>query len=383
MFSLPPGDLSLYLHIPMCKSRCSYCGFYSEPTAVWEGRVASYTERLVSEIDQLGTRDAPFYTLYIGGGDPANLTVENLRLLLTAAQRAGRPREVTVEVNPESFDESFFPLFEEHLVTRLSMGIQTMDQALLSVIGRRTTAADNRRALSLAQEARARYGVDLSIDLMVALPNQTAAGAIRDIETVLSLCEAEHLSLYCLTVEEGTALARQVQDGTVTVADEDGQEAFLRSLWAHLHGLGFEHYEVSNFAKNGRYSRHNCVYWSLDDYLGLGSGAASTIGSFHWQQNQDLIGYTEANPFDGYEKEETDTWEQAEEYLMMALRTTWGIDKVRFFERFGLDFDRMFSKAVARCEPTWYIDSAQNFAITEDGWMVLDEILVRLVMEIP
>ena len=91
MFSLPPRDLSLYLHIPMCKSRCSYCGFYSEPTAVWEGRVASYTERLVSEIDQLGTRDAPFYTLYIGGGDPANLTVENLPLLLPAAQLHGRP----------------------------------------------------------------------------------------------------------------------------------------------------------------------------------------------------------------------------------------------------------------------------------------------------
>lgn len=383
MFSLPDGDLSLYLHIPMCKSRCSYCAFYSEPKAVWEGRVGPYTERLRLEIEALDMRGTPFHTLYIGGGDPANLQVENLRLLLAAAQRSGRPCEVTVEVNPESFDESFFPLFEEGLVTRLSMGIQTMDQALLSLIGRRATAMDNKRALTAAQKARARYGIDLSVDFMVALPSQTADGALFDIETVLSLCECEHLSLYCLTVEEGTALAHQVKEGVLSVADEDGQEAFLRTVWAHLTRLGFEHYEVSNFARNGRYSRHNSVYWGLGDYLGLGSGAASTIGSFHWQQNQDLIGYVDAIPFAGYESEETDTGEQIEEYLMMVLRTAWGLDKVRFSERFGVDFDRMFSKAVASCEPNWYVDSKQNFALTEDGWMVLDEILVRLVMEIP
>ncbi len=383
MLCLPQGDLSLYLHIPMCKSRCSYCGFYSEPKAVWKGRGEQYTERLVSEIEQLPMPGGPFHTLYIGGGDPANLGVKNLERVLTASEREGRPCEVTVEANPESFDEHFFPLFEAGLVTRLSMGIQTMDQQTLTLLGRSATAADNRRALTVAQKARERYQIDLSIDLMVALPSQTVEGALADIETVLSLSDCEHLSLYCLTVEEGTALARQVAGGVVSVADEDGQEAFLRSVWAHLKRLGFEHYEVSNFAKNGKYSRHNCVYWSLGDYLGLGSGASSTLGPVHIEQTEDLLGYVGGALYSGYEREETTIWQQVEEYLMMGLRTKWGIDKRRFAERFGMDFDRTFSGAVASCEPNWYVDSAQSFALTEDGWMVLDEILVRLVMEIP
>lgn len=383
MFSVGEGDLSLYLHVPMCRSRCSYCAFYSEPKAVWATRIDAYTERLVSEIEQLPTRGVPFHTLYIGGGDPANLGVEHLRRVLAAACREGRPDEVTLEVNPESFDERFFPLFADRLVTRLSMGIQTMDQRILTLLGRSASVSHNRRALALAREARLRYGIDLSIDMMLALPTQTVESALADIEQVLSLCDCEHLSLYCLTVEEGTALARQVEGGSIVVLDEDGQEAFLRAVWAALARLGFEHYEVSNFARNRRYSRHNSVYWRLGDYLGLGSGASSTLGSFHWQQSQDLAQYADGALFSGYEREETTRGEQVEEYLMMGLRTGWGIDKALFSQRFGYAFDALFAGVVAGFEPGWYVDSAQSFVLTEDGWMVLDEILVRLVMEIP
>ena len=383
MFSLPHGDLSLYIHIPMCKSRCAYCGFYSEPRQVWEGRVEEYTERLVCEIERLGRRDKPFHTIYIGGGDPANLGLEQLRLVLATAQQAGKASEVTVEVNPERVDERLLSFFGDGLATRLSMGIQTMDQQILTLLGRSATAADNRRSLALAQEAHTRFGVDLSIDLMVALPGQTTESALSDIDEVLSICDAQHLSLYCLTVEEGTALARHVATGSLTVLDEDGQEAFLRTVWSELARRGFEHYEVSNFAKDGHYSRHNSVYWNLGDYLGLGSGASSTLGPVHWEQHQDFIAYVDGSPFSGYESEETEVWEQIEEYVMMGLRTKWGIDKVCFFERFGISFDQFFSKAIKTYQPNWIVDCEQSFSLTEDGWMVLDEILLRLVMEIP
>ena len=383
MFSLPDGDLSLYLHIPMCKRRCSYCAFYSEPRQVWEGRVEGYTARLVCEIERLVRRNKPFHTIYIGGGDPANLGLEHLRLVLAAAQRGGKASEVTIEVNPESMDERLLSLFGDGMATRLSMGIQTMDQQILTLLGRSATASDNRRALALAQEAHTRFGTDLSIDVMVALPGQTAESALSDIDEVLSICDAQHLSLYCLTVEEGTALACQVAGGAVSVLDEDGQEAFLRIMWSELAHRGFEHYEVSNFAKDGHYSRHNSVYWSLGNYLGLGSGASSTLGPVHWEQREDFIGYVDGSPFSGYESEETVLWEQIEEYVMMGLRTKWGIDKVRFFERFDIAFDQFFANAIKTYQPNWIVDGTQSFSLTEDGWMVLDEILLRLAMEIP
>ncbi len=383
MFTLPDGPLSLYLHIPMCKSRCSYCAFYSEPAAHWQGRREAYTERLIAEIEESGVAHRPLHTLYIGGGDPANLGCDNLDAILTVAQQGGAPDEVTIEVNPESFDRSLFPLFEKHLVTRLSMGIQTMDQKILRLLGRSATVEANRRALALAQEARRCHGIDLSIDLMAALPSQTIAGTLFDLDEVLSLCDVEHLSLYCLTVEEGTALARDVGEGRVDILDEDGQESFLRALWRGLADRGFEHYEISNFAKGGRYSRHNTVYWQLGDYLGLGSGAASTLGAIHLEQGQTLARYTEAEPLSGYECEETTSVERVEEYLMMGLRTMWGIDKGRFRSRYGIEFDRLFGNAIEHFDVNWYHNSEQFFSLTEDGWMVSDDILVRLVMEIP
>lgn len=383
MLALPDGPLSLYLHVPLCSSRCSYCGFYSEPQCVWRGGEDAYTARLLAEIEASGVASRCLHTLYVGGGDPANLGVGRLQSILLSAQRGGRAEEVTVEVNPEHFDRSFFPLFETGLVSRLSMGIQTMDPTILSLLGRSVTVEANIAALKLANEAHMRYGIDVSVDLMAALPTQRIEDSYADLDGVLSLCNVEHLSVYCLTIEEGTALWRDVKSGKVGVYDEDEQERFLRALWRRTAELGFEHYEISNFAKSGQYSRHNTVYWKSGDYLGLGSGAASTVEGAHLEQTQSFVQYCKGPAFSGYEVEYTTVSERIEEYLMMGLRTRWGIDKGQFARRFGRSFDELFGHVLVSFEKNWYMDNPQSFSMTENGWMLHDEVLLRLVMEIP
>ncbi len=290
-------------------------------------------------------------------------------------------------MNPETFSESFFPLFERKLVTRLSMGIQSMDDSVLRQLGRNASVEDNQRAITLAKKARENYKVDLSFDLMAALPGQTIQMALQDIDTVVSMSDAAHISLYCLTVEEGTELARKVSARETQVWDDDGQMELLQSLWNRLDQLGYEHYEVSNFAKEGKVCKHNLVYWDLDTYIGLGSSAASFLHagsqSWHYSQKQDLHSFSEGALFSGYEKEMLSGVQLLEEYLMMALRTNRGIGKEYFRERFSLDFDTMFLQTITHFDPLWYKDTSQSFVLTEVGWMVLDEIVLRLCLQIP
>ena len=388
MISLPSDTpLSLYLHIPFCTTCCSYCAFYSEPFAAWKGFQNAYTERLLGEIVQCTGTERVYDTIFVGGGNPGSLSPDQLARLLQAAQRNGKSREVTIEMNPETFGRHFFPLFAQGLVSRMSMGIQSMDDILLKQMGRNARRADNLKALELAEEARKAYGIELNFDLMVCLPGQTLEMAIKDIHEVLSISDAKHISLYCLTVEEGTELARQVGMHTVQVLDEDGQATMLKGIWKELADLGFSQYEVSNFCKKEKYCHHNLRYWNLSSYLGLGSSAASTFEDdhawYHYTQTQDLRQFSGSAPFTGYEKEALSLVQSIEEYLMMALRTRWGIDKQLLQDRYSLCFETAFEKMVKMLDPQWYLNTQYTFSLTEIGYLLLDEILLRFVMQLP
>lgn len=388
MLSLPSDTpLSLYLHIPFCTTCCSYCAFYSEPIQAWECHSNAYVERLLEEVSQCTGTERVYDTMFVGGGNPGSLSPEQLASLLRTAQKHGRSREVTIEMNPETFGEQFFPLFSEGLVTRMSMGIQSMDDQLLKRLGRNASRADNLRALALARRARNQYGIELNFDLMVCLPGQSLQMAIDDIHEVLSLADAKHISLYCLTVEEGTELARAVGMQEIQVLDEDGQAEMLKGIWKELSSLGFDHYEVSNFCKENSYCEHNLRYWKISPFLGLGSSAASTLSDkqewYHYTQTQDLRQYSSSSLFSGYEREDLSLVQAIEEYLMMALRTKWGIDKQLLQNRYGLAFETVFSGMVEKLDFSWYFDTVQNFSLSEIGLLLLDEILLRFVMQIP
>jgi oxygen-independent coproporphyrinogen-3 oxidase len=378
-------NLSLYVHIPFCTTCCSYCAFYSEPETNWKDTRQSYVDRLEREIlHYAATLKKPFETVFFGGGNPGCLTFLQLEKLLKASQLFGKSKECTIEMNPESFSSEFFPLFEQNLVTRLSMGIQSMQDKTLKTLGRNSSVSANLKGIALARQLHRLYGTDLSFDLMTCIPGQTIEDALSDIDQVVSLADPGHLSLYCLTIEEGTELSDNVDRKKTTVLSDDGQEEMLTACWNHLAGLGYRHYEISNFAKNGKRCLHNLRYWDLASYLGLGSSAASTLITtdtvLSITQDQNLKTYGESEIFSGYTQEKLTKSEYLEEFLMMALRTDEGIDKSVFFSRFAMDFDQTFSKAIRSLEKSWAVNSPQLFALTKKGMMLLDDIVLRFAL---
>ena len=344
-------------------------------------------QRLRTELSSVvSASSSAFSTIFIGGGNPGCLTYAQLKSMLSLAQTHGKAGECTIEMNPETFNRSLFPLFENSLVTRVSMGIQSMDDTVLATLGRNARRSDNLRSIALAKEAHETYGLELSFDLMLCLPGQSMEMAIADIDEIMGLADPSHISLYCLTVEEGTELSEKVSCGLLPVLDEDGQEAFLWGVWDHLKALGFRHYEVSNFSRSDNRCKHNLTYWNLDSYLGLGCSGVSALreGSAlqHVSQVQALFAYAHGVAFSGYSVETLTLSEHLEEYLMMALRTDIGIDKEAFFERFSQSFDKLFSSVIKTLDSSWFVSTKQSFSLTEIGFMVLDEVVLRFALAV-
>ena len=346
--------VSLYIHVPFCTTRCGYCAFYSLPAAKCGRELRDrYYDTLMRQLEELaGELGRPFHTVYVGGGNPGLLGARRLRSILSLACDAGKPEEVSVEINPETLDESFDSLCG--IVTRFSAGIQSFSPHSL---------CDFRRV----------SGISFNADLMMNIPHTSVSSTIDDINRLVSY-RPEHISLYSLTFEEGTRLVE-----TEHPLDEDEEADNLIRCWDELGRLGYEHYEVSAFARDDHYCRHNLVYWNLGQYIGLGPSAESSVG---WtrvvssREAETLEGYLDRPSFDS----EMLTVEQTvEEYVMTRLRTKWGIDRQSFLERFGTPFDSLFSQAVSRLDPSWYDDDGQFFALKRDGVMVMNRILLSLL----
>lgn len=369
---LAPGrPLSLYIHVPFCAKRCDYCAFYSLGEGAWDrDLVDSYYSTLSAQLCELVKEiDSPFDTIYIGGGNPILLGEERLCRLLETASRKGRAREVSMEINPENVTKSFDGL--SSWLTRVSVGIQSFDGESLRILGRQSTPQAAHRALEILSSMD---GLVLNADLMTNIPHRSLESSLADIET-LSRYSPEHISLYSLTFEEGTRLVAREHPKS-----EEEEAAELERLWDELAARGYEHYEVSAFARDGHYCLHNLVYWNLGQYIGLGPSAESSVGYGHVvssREKDSLAEYLAHPSFDSVAltKEET-----VEEVVMTALRTKWGIDKAEFLRRFGQDFDSIFSSRVASLEEEWYLDTPESFRLTRQGLLVLDQIIVSLFL---
>lgn len=371
-------SLSLYLHIPFCSKKCGYCAFYSEEQSSWKGKTEDYVIRMEQEIRQVkAAYGKPFDTLFIGGGNPGFLSVSQLERLLDAA---GKTNETTFEMNPETFTEEHLRLFEKGKVQRISMGIQSMEDETLKILGRKARRADNIRALNLLKKLPS--STRISLDLMEGLPSQDWAASQLDIDTVLSLSSPTHLSVYCLTLEEGTRLEREVKKGDVSIRQDDEMAPYLKKLWDYLATKGFEHYEISNFAMKGDECQHNLRYWHLEPYIGLGCTAASTLREkghhlLRLQVNQTIDSYVNNNCFSGFEAEQLQKSEEIEEYLLVALRTKEGIDKKKFFNRFNLSLDPVIEAAHA-IKPAWISNTSTRFSLSELGMLMSDTVILEL-----
>lgn len=325
-------------------------------------------EALVEDIGR------PFHTVYIGGGNPGLIGASRIDSLLTTAFRYGRPVECSMEINPETLDESFSLLLGK--VDRFSVGIQSFDGRHLRTLGRNADTAACTKALDLLTDFRNEAGTLFNADLMTNIPRQSLDDALGDIDTLVSW-QPDHISLYSLTFEEGTRLIEQE-----VLAGEDEEADMLNALWSHLDGLGYEQYEVSAFARDGHYCAHNLVYWNLGQYIGLGPGAESSVGY------SSIVSSRESESLDGYLSDPSfssvrlSREEAVEEYLMTCLRTRWGLDKEKFSRRFSSSFDDLFSSAVSTLEPEWYNDGPDRFWLTRDGIMVLNRILLALFLDL-
>lgn len=308
----------IYIHIPFCKSRCIYCGFFSTTLLRQRQR---YVDALCHEYWQ--RRDyitLPPTTIYIGGGTPSVLTPAQLEQLLATV---GTAEEVTLECNPDDVTTYLAALLPRLGVNRVSMGAQTFSDERLRFLRRRHAACQVQEAISRLRQA----GIgNVSIDLIYGFPGQTLSEWNADVDKALSL-GVEHLSAYALTYEEGTPLHRLMARGSVTPVGDEQSRAMYYSLLDRTAAAGYEHYEISNFAKPGRRSRHNSGYWNQTPYLGLGAAAHSYNGCSRQWNVADIAAYIEGieSGQPDFEIEHLDRDTRYNELVMTALRTAEGL----------------------------------------------------------
>ena len=364
--------LSLYIHIPFCLKKCDYCAFYSlEAKSLDENTIEKYVSLLLKEIAAINkVWKKPYYTVFVGGGNPGVIGYSNLKKILEAAAEYGVAEEVTIEINPENVTSEILSL--QPYLNRVSVGIQSMNPKTLKCLGRNTTRDINLRALNVLSSS----GMNFNVDLMTCIPGSTVEDTLLDIDEVVKY-NPNHISFYSLTFEEGTPLV----DRCVPIEEEKEIEHLVKG-WERLKNYGYEHYEISNFSKPGKASKHNKVYWTLGQYIGLGPTAESSIGYecvVSMRNKENLFDYLADPAFDciRLSKDETE-----EEFLLTSLRIKDGINKNEYRNRFGCDFTERYSSGISMLEENDYIDTEEVFSLKEEGMMRLDSIILRLALSI-
>ena len=367
--------LGLYIHIPFCKAKCAYCDFYS--LAHSEEKMDAYMAALLRHLEEVAPRAAGMQvdTVYFGGGTPSYLGTARLcRILQTVLRRYGvaRDAEITLEANPDSAgDWKELRKLRRAGFNRLSLGVQSTDDALLRRIGRVHTYEQVQQAVMAARKAKF---TNLSLDLIYGLPGQTMEDWQRTLADAVAL-GPEHLSCYGLKLEEGTPLWQQRQ--TLTLPDDDAQADMYLYTVAALGEMGYEQYEISNFAKSGKESRHNLKYWRMEEYAGFGPGAHSDFGGVRYGYVRDIDSYI-AGRLVLSESETDSTLARDYEYVMLSLRTAAGIDRRTFENRYRQRFDPMEKLFVQYGEAGLAARTEGGWRLTSRGFLVSNSIIVAL-----
>ena len=347
----------LYFHVPFCGSKCAYCAFYSVADRSRADEVVEAMEaELESRRDFLG--GVPLRTIYFGGGTPSVLSIEQLGRLVGAAERvfvASRVEERTLEANPEQLSTEYLQGLRRLGFDRLSIGLQSFSDERLKQMRRRHTA---REAVEAVGRARAAGFANISIDLIYGFEDMSDDEWQASVHGAVEL-GAEHISAYHLSVEPGTLFARR----GVRAADDERSVGQYEFLCRELAAAGYEHYEISNWAKPGRHSRHNSGYWTGEAYLGVGPSAHSYDGDRERSWNTGvLVGYER-------QREELTEADVHNEWMMLRLRTSAGIDPQAYRERFGR----------ALPQTSWLTRTAAGgYRISEKDWLVSDGLIAEL-----
>lgn len=342
---MPAG---VYLHIPFCKSRCSYCDFATDVYRSADG-VDQYVDALCAEIDAFqppegGTPNVE--TIYFGGGTPSLLSAEQVGTIISSVREQFDVlpgSEITIEMNPATVSSGTLLEYRKLGVNRASFGVQTFDDRALRMLARGHDANDARNTFRLLRDA----GFDnISFDLIAGLPGQTLESWRRNFAKAIDL-NPEHLSLYLLEVHEGTPLSAQIRSGRQPVPDEDLAAEMYELMIDELAAAGYEQYEISNFAKPGFASRHNTKYWTLDPVYGFGVSAHSFDGTERYANERDTAKYVSMIEHAARAEVSREPTDAAAEFAFLGLRLRRGLDLGEYRRRFDID---LFEKHAAQLE---------------------------------
>lgn len=374
----------IYVHIPFCASRCSYCDFFS--TLCLEESGLRYVEALIAEarLRRGELHGEQVRTLYLGGGTPSQLPLPLISQLVVGLREVfnlNAVEEFTVEANPDDVTREWCDGMVALGVNRVSMGVQSFEDSILRLIGRRHTAQQAMEAVGRLRDA----GIsNISIDLIFGLPGQTLASWTESVQQAIAL-KPQHISAYGLTYEEGTRLWHQRERGDVIEVPEEQCLEMYRILVNLLEGAGYEHYEISNFALPGYHSRHNSSYWNDTPYLGLGAAAHSYDGQVRRSNPSNLNAYIDKvlSGEVAFQEEEMTRWERYDERVMLGLRTSQGVDADKLRDDFGDEAWRHFTREAARHMASGNLFKTEDgrYVLTRDGIMLSDSIIRDLMWD--
>ncbi|GMU34707.1 MAG: coproporphyrinogen III oxidase [Planctomycetia bacterium] len=372
--------LGWYVHLPFCTTKCGYCDFYSLPTipGLVDGLIAALTAELTARDPR-----RPVETIFVGGGTPTVLPADALgKILGLLVERAGPVSEFTVEANPSSTDELKLDLLRRHGVNRISFGAQSFNPDELKVLER---IHDPRHIFESVASAR-RAGFDnINLDLIYAIPGQTLASWRETLSRAIDV-GTEHLSCYALMYEPGTSLTRLRHQGRVVQADEDVEADMFECTIDLLTAAGFEHYEISNFARPGRRCRANIIYWENRQYLGIGPSAVSYLGGVRRKNVADVRKYVEAmQSGEGsivVEDESLSPEDRARETAIQMLRLTDGINYRRFEAVTGFRAETLFARQLDEYTDLKLIArDSSGFRLTRRGLLLSNQVMTALLGE--
>ncbi len=371
-------NAGIYLHIPFCKSRCSYCDFATDIYKNSES-VERYTSALTKEIENFPVKET-IDTIYFGGGTPSLLTPIQLEKILDAIHGKFSVRaasEITMEMNPATVTTETLREYKKLGVNRASFGAQTFDDAELKRLGRKHTAQDVRETIELLRSAGFE---NVSFDLIAGLPRQTLKDWERNLDEALKL-KPEHLSLYLLEIHEATPLAEQIRSNRQPMPDEDLSAEMYELMLEKVSEKGYEQYEISNFTLPGFSSRHNSKYWTLDAVFGFGCSAHSFDGQRkRWANERDTLKYVEAIEKNLSPLVEEIEIEAKSEYVFLGLRLSKGIDLDEYKNKFGVDLTEEFAEDLKRLMETELIDILDNrLKLTNKGYLFSNEVFAVFV----
>ena len=371
----------IYIHIPFCKTRCAYCDFYSTTHEEWKQQ---YIDAVCKELHQRKDylKGETVRTIYIGGGTPSQLGAAQIGRLLQTIHSVfpidGHP-EITLEANPDDLTDEYIEQLKSTPVNRISMGIQTFNDATLRILNRRHTAQEARQAVNRLRKKG--FG-NISIDLIYGLPGEDLKQWEANLQQAIAL-NVEHISAYHLTYEEGTPLYRMLQKGVVSEVSEEHSLMCFNTLIDTLQQAGFQHYEISNFCKPGKHSRHNSSYWQGIAYLGCGAAAHSFDGASRQWNIADIKAYIQGIETNApcYEIETLDNATRYNEYIMTGLRTSHGISLEEVAARYGQPLaDTCQKSATPHLESGKLITEENRIKLSREGIFVSDAIICDLMV---